>query len=159
EMERSPSLSAWSCVYTSYFATVAAAGSEADVMRDTTIMRTAEPIVIGTTGRKPSTVVPAAPRVMTSTPPTAQIGTPAPGRGAGTTACRIAIASTAAAVHSVTASAPHRVLFFQKSAAASSGESAAYPAKAYWLAMSKIDCGAVSAIAYATNVRRTTNRR
>src|SRR5262249_52926243 len=55
-MERPPSSPALPCVYTSYFASVAAAGSEAAVIRDTTDMRTAETLVTGTMGMKPSTV-------------------------------------------------------------------------------------------------------
>src|SRR6185503_4706569 len=107
-----------------YLASVAGAGSEAGVRRDTIIIRSADPIVIGTTGSRPNTVVPAAIRVMTSTPPTAQTVTAAPGGGAGSVAWRIATAATQPAVHSVTASAPHFVLRFQNSAATSSGDSA-----------------------------------
>src|SRR5437867_1245282 len=72
--------------------------------------------------------------------------TAAPGGGAGTAHCTTATASTPAAVHSVVASAPHFVLPFQKSAATSSGDSAEYPAKAYCVATSKIDCGMPRAI-------------
>src|SRR3954468_21017660 len=109
-------------------------------------MSSAETIVIGTTGSKPNTVVPAAMRAITVVPPAVHTGTTAPGAGAAIEDCSSAIPATAAAVHSVTASAPHFVLRFQKSAATSSGDSAAYPAKAYWLARSKIDCGALSAM-------------
>src|SRR4029078_9125088 len=99
--------------YTSYLISVAGRGMDPRVASDTIYIRIAEPIVIGTTGSRPNTVVPAAIRVMTSTPPTAHTVTAAPGAGAGTTDCRTATPSTAAAVQSVTASAPHFVLFFQ----------------------------------------------
>src|SRR4029079_17519885 len=126
-------------VYTSYLASVAAAGSENAVARDTTYISRTETSVIGTTGSSPNTVVPAAIRAMTSVPPIDQTGMAVPGRGAGTTACSPATPSTAAAVHTVTASAPQRVLFFQKSAATSSGDSAEETANEYWLEVSKIE--------------------
>src|SRR5256885_3131795 len=50
------------------------------------------------------------------------------------------------AVQTATARAPHLVLFFQNSAATSNGASAEYPANAYWLAISKMDGGALRAI-------------
>jgi hypothetical protein len=80
-------------------------------------------IVMGTTGSRPKTIVPAAVRVIVSSPPIDRTVVTAPGGGAGTIDCRIAIAATAVAVHSVTASAPHFVLPRQKSAATSSGAS------------------------------------
>src|SRR5215207_5992585 len=113
-----------SIFYTSYFASVAAAGSEPAVARDTMSIRRPDMSVIGTTGRNPSTVVPAAMRAMTSTPPTAQTVTDVPGGGAGTVDWMTATPAIAAAVQSATASAPHLVLFFQNSAAISSGDSA-----------------------------------
>ena len=58
-------------------------------------------------------------------PPGAHTGTTVPGGGAGTVDCSTATPATAAAVHSVTASAPHFVLPCQKSAATSSGDRAA----------------------------------
>src|SRR5688572_21346994 len=111
-----------SMIYTSYFASVAGAGSERAVARDTTNISSAETTVIGTTGRNPRTVVPAVIRAMTSTPPTAQTVTAVPGGGAGTADCSTATPAIAAAVHTATASAPHFVLFFQNSAATSSGD-------------------------------------
>ena len=57
-------------------------------------------------------------------------------------AWKTAIAATAAAVQSATASAPHRVERRQNSAAMSSGDSAAYPESAYWTASSKMFSGA-----------------
>ena len=59
-----------------------------------------------------------------STPPTDRHATPTPGGGAGTIDCSDRDASTAAAVHTVVASAPHLVLPRQNSAATSSGASA-----------------------------------
>src|SRR2546423_1512715 len=82
-----------------------------------------------------------------------------PGAGAGTTCWKIATLTTAAAVHTVLAKAPHFVLPFQKRAATSNGESAAKPEKAYWIASSKIVSGARKATAYATSVINTMKRR
>ena len=69
-----------------------------------------------------------------------------PGAGAGTAAWNTATATTAAATHSVAASAPHFVLPRQNSAATSSGESAAKPENAYWMASEKMLSGACSAM-------------
>ena len=82
-------------------------------------MSSAEITVIGTTGSNPRTVVPEAIRVTISVPATESTPIPTPGGGAGTTHCRTATPPTAAAVQTVVASAPHFVLFFQKSAAIS----------------------------------------
>src|SRR6185295_11679513 len=133
-------------VHQKYLASVAGAGREPGVQRDTTTISSAETSVMGTTGSRPSTIVPDAARVTTSMPPIEKTGTVPPG-GAGTTDCSTATASTAAAVHTVAASAPHLVLSFQNSAATSSGDSAEYPANAYWVASSKMDCGTTSAMA------------
>ena len=84
-------------------------------------MRNAETIVMGTTGNTPSTVVPDAARLMTSRPPSERIDTATPGGGGGTADWISATARTAAAVHTVVARAPHFVLPFQKTAAASRG--------------------------------------
>src|SRR5262245_25725667 len=111
-----------SITYTSYFASVAGPGREPRVASDTTHISSADPIVIGTTGSRPSTIVPAVMRATIVVPPRVQTATAAPGGGAGTTFCRIATPATAAAVQIVTASAPHFVLPFQKSAATSSGD-------------------------------------
>ena len=73
----------------------------------------------------PSTVVPPGVRVITSIPPTAQATTDRPMGGAGTLDWKTAMAATAQAVHSATASAPQRVERRQNSAAISSGDSAA----------------------------------
>src|SRR5688500_1309317 len=94
-----------SIVYTSYFASVDGGGIDPAVTRDTTNISSAEISVIGTTGRNPKTVVPAAMRAMASTPPTAQTVTAVPGGGAGTADCRIAMPAIAAAVQTATASA------------------------------------------------------
>src|SRR5262249_32652946 len=93
------------------------------VIREAPIIRSDDTTVIGTTGSRPNTVVPAAVRLIASTPPIDSTVVAAPGGGAGTTDCRIAIAATAAAVHTATASAPHFVLPRQTSAATSSGAS------------------------------------
>src|ERR1700730_10351191 len=82
-----------------------------------------------------------------------------PGAGAGTRCWKIATATTAAAVQTVLAKAPHLVLPFQKSADTSNGESAAKPEKAYWIASSKIVSGARKATAYAPIVISTMKRR
>src|SRR5262245_13019877 len=103
-----------------YRASVAAAGRVPGVMRETTIISSADTIVIGTTGRSPNTIVPAATRVMTSAPAIDSTTVAVPGGGVGTTDCRTAIEATAAAVQTVTASAPHLVLFRQNNAATSS---------------------------------------
>ncbi len=54
----------------------------------------------------------------------------------------MATAVTASATQMVEASAPHFVLPRQKSAAIISGDIAAKPEKAYWMAISKIVSGA-----------------
>src|SRR5262249_61729223 len=102
---------------------------------------------IGTTGRKPATLVPPAVRARTSIPPTAHTTFGGPGGGAGTACWKSATATTPATTHSVAASAPHFVLRLQKSAATSTGQSAAYPVNAYCTARSKMPCGTSSAIA------------
>src|SRR5438445_5661527 len=108
-----------------YLARVDARGRADEVRRDTITISSAEMIVIGTTGRKPRTVVPAVTRVITSICPIETIGTTLPGGGAVTTDWITATVSTPAAVHTVVASAPHFVLSFQKRAATSSGDNAA----------------------------------
>src|SRR5688572_30426098 len=104
-------------------------------------MSIAEMMVMGTTGRKPRTIIPAAALVTISVSPIEKTETAVPGGGAATVVWTTATVSTPATVQSVTASAPHFVLFLQNSAATSSGDSAANPAKAYCVARSKIDCG------------------
>ena len=81
-------------------------------------------IVIGTTGRKPRTIVPDVARVITPIWPIDITDTVVPGGGAGTTDWITATVSTPAAVHTVVASAPHFVLPFQKRAATKSGDNA-----------------------------------
>src|SRR5690606_30313044 len=125
----------------------------------TTTRSSTDTIVIGTTGRKPSTIVPADSRVTMSRPPSVSTATACPGGGGGITFCTMATPTTAAAHQSVAASAPHLVVRRQKSAATSSGASPAYPAKAYCVASAKIDGGVVSAMRYATTVRITTKAR
>ena len=107
-------------------ANVPAPGRLPGVRLDTTIISSAEMIVIGTTGSNPSTIVPVAARVMTSDAADRQYrDATVPAAAAGPPSEASATASTAAAVQSVLASAPHLVLPFQNSAATSSGESAA----------------------------------
>src|SRR5262245_29964220 len=98
-----------------YFASVASAGRAAAVQRDTTIMSSAETIVMGTTGMKPNTVRPNGARPTTSRPPNETIGVTVAVAGGGTVVCRTATASTASAVQTVDARAPHLVLPFQNS--------------------------------------------
>src|SRR6266849_5216511 len=87
------------CVrHTLYRIRVAGAGRAEGVREDTTNMSSAEMSVMGTTGRRPRTVVPDATRLMTSTPPNDSTGTAAPDAGAATAACRSATPATAAAV-------------------------------------------------------------
>src|SRR4051794_41737589 len=81
-------------IYTSYLASVAADGRDPAGPRDTMNIRSTEPIVMGTTGSKPKTVVPAAIREMTLTPPTPHTVSADPGAGAATTACSTATTST-----------------------------------------------------------------
>ena len=97
---------------------------------ETTAISSSETSVIGTTGMKPRTVVPPAVRARKSIPPAENATRGGPGGGAGTACWNTATPTTAAATQSVTASAPHFVLRLQKSAAISSGESAAKP---HWL--------------------------
>src|SRR5262245_32586298 len=107
-----------------YLARVARLGRDVDVRSETVTIRNAETMVMGTTGRTPNTVVPDAARLTTSMPPHERSDIAAPGGGAGTAAWISATASTAAAVQTVVARAPHFVLPFQKTAAASRGASA-----------------------------------
>src|SRR5262245_29321676 len=107
-----------------YFASVPRPGLAPGVSADTTTIMSADTMVIGTTGRKPATIIPAAARVTTGAPPGLQTGISVPGGGAGMVVCTTATNATAAAVHTVAASAPHFVLPFQNSAATSSGASA-----------------------------------
>src|SRR5262245_22645097 len=102
---------------------------------------------IGTTGRKPSTVDPAAVRARTAWPAIDHTTRGGPGGGAGTTCWKTATAITAATVQIVTARAPHLVLRGQKRAAIGRGDSAANPEKAYWMASSKMAGGARRAAA------------
>src|SRR6266545_2709026 len=117
------------------------------VSSETPSISSADTRTMGTTGMKPRTAVPPGVRDRPSAPPMVQTTDGGPGAGAGTTCWKIAMATTAAAVHSVTANAPHFVLPFQNSAATSNGESAAKPEKAYWIANSKIVSGARNATA------------
>src|SRR5207249_11138946 len=82
-----------------YLARVDARGRADEVRRDTITISSAEMIVIGTTGRKPRTVVPAVTRVITSICPIETSGTTLPGGGAVTTDWITATVSTPAAVH------------------------------------------------------------
>ena len=95
------------------------------MIRETTTINKADISTIGTTGMNPKTAVPPGVRVRTSMPERDQISVGGPGAGAGTTCWKIATAVTAAATHTVEASAPHFVLPFQNSAATSKGYSAA----------------------------------
>src|SRR4051812_38491307 len=108
-----------------YLASTWAGGRAPGVSFETTIIISAETIVIGTTGSRPSTVVPEATRVTIGVAPNDSSATLTPGGGGATADWITATATTAAAVHSVVASAPHLVLFFQKSAAINSGDRAA----------------------------------
>src|SRR6187549_2534850 len=108
-----------------YLASVVGPGLATGVSADTTTIMSADTTVIGTTGRKPATIIPAAARVMTGVPPGLHTGISVPAGGAGIVVCTAATNATAAAVHSVAASAPHFVLPFQNSAATTSGASAA----------------------------------
>src|SRR5262245_30582266 len=92
------------------------------VTDDTTAIRSAETITIGTTGMKPRTAVPPGVRASTSRPRARHTTTGGPGAGAGTAAWNTATATTATATQSVAAKAPPRVLPFQNSAARSRGE-------------------------------------
>src|SRR5262249_29710848 len=139
-----------------YRSSVADEARDAGVRDETTNISSADTIVIGTTGSKPNTVVPAAIRATTVVPPGAQTGTAAPGGGAGTTDCSMATPATAAAVHSVTARAPHFVLPLQKSAATSSGDSAEYPANADGRGKEKNGLGRTSAARETTKARKST---
>ena len=85
-------------------------------------------------------------RTSTSCPASDHTAVAWPGGGAGTIVLKAAIPSTPIATHSVEARAPHLVLPRQKSAATSSGESAAKPVKAYWTASVKMLSGSRSAI-------------
>src|SRR5262249_29374097 len=95
------------------------------VPSDTRTIRSDETRTIGTTGRKPATLVPPAVRARTSIPPIAHTTFGGPGGGTGTTCWKNATAPTPATTDSVAASAPHFVLRFQKSAATRTGQSAA----------------------------------
>jgi hypothetical protein len=95
---------------------------------------------------KPKTEVPPGVRASPSRPKARQTTRGGPGAGAGTAAWKTATATTPAATHKVEASAPQRVLPFQKRAATSRGERAAKPVKAYWTASEKMLSGARSAI-------------
>src|SRR4029079_7097359 len=65
-------------VHQKYLASVAAAGRDAAVKRDTITINNAEISVIGTTGNSPSTVVPAAALAITSIPANARVETGRP---------------------------------------------------------------------------------
>src|SRR5262245_42313284 len=95
---------------------------------------------------KPNTAVPPGVRVSASSPNARQTTMGGPGAGAGTRAWNTATAVTEAATQTVAASAPQRVLPRQKRAATSSGDSAAKPLNAYWMASEKMLSGASSAM-------------
>ena len=87
------------------------AGTRAGVNRDTTTISSAEISVIGTTGSRPSTIVPVAARVDDVDPADRQDrARPRPAAAPARRSAATATASTAAAVQSVAASAPHLVL-------------------------------------------------
>ncbi len=88
---------------------MAAPGLEPGVSIETTTINIAEMMVMGTTGKKPRTIIPAAALVTISLPPIEKIVTAVPGGGAGTVVWTTATARTASAVQRVLASAPHFV--------------------------------------------------
>src|ERR1035441_1743071 len=108
-----------------YFAMVAALGG--DVSSETTIMHTAEPSTMGTTGRNPKTVTftivrsnrwPSAGKINNG-------GLPGPGAVASEMFCRYHVSSSQAATQRVEARAPYLVLRFQNRAAIITGAIAA----------------------------------
>src|ERR1039458_4097385 len=99
------------------------------VSREKTIMHTAEPSTIGTTGKKPKTVTftmvrsnrwPSAGKINTG-------GLPGPGAVPSEMVCRYHVSSSQAATQRVEDSAPYFVLLFQNRAAIITGAIAANP--------------------------------
>src|ERR1039458_2181172 len=110
------------------------------VSRETTIMHTAEPSTMGTTGRNPKTVTftmvrsnrwPSAGKINTG-------GLPGPGAVPSEMVCRYHVSSSQAATQRVEANAPYFVLLFQNRAAIITGAIAANPENANRTANSKM---------------------
>src|ERR1035438_6791844 len=117
------------------------------VSSETTIMHTAEPSTIGTTGRKPKTVTftivrsnrwPSAGKINTT-------GLPGAGAVPSEMVCRYHVSSSQPATQRVEASAPYFVLRFQNRAAIITGAIAANPEKANRTASSKMLAGVMRA--------------